>query len=88
MGEQSYLVVHQLQAHAVQCAQELQRHIRSNIHRTGVMLITSQRHIVGSHHVDFRFLAGSTRIKRGLHCPIMGKGCLLLAHHAQRMQPH
>ena len=78
VGEQTYLVVHQLNTNPMIGVQKHKGHVGSDIHGLGGILETGQRHSIGTRHIEFRLLAGCCRVKRRLHRPIVGERRFLL----------
>ena len=78
MGEETDLVVHQLQAHPMIAVGEEERQVTTNIHGLGAMLEANEIHGVSSSHIQFRLFSYRSGIEIGLHCPIMTKGHIVL----------
>ena len=84
MGEQAYLVAHQLNTHAVDGVAKGERHVATEIHRLGIVLKPHETHCVGSGDVQLRLLAHGTGIEIWFHAPIMAEGHIVLGFAAQR----
>ena len=89
--EQSDIVAHQLQAHAVIAVQQIDWHVACDEHRLGVVFKSCHTHGVGSRHVYQLLLSDGSRIKRRFQRPIVSEGNVLLCrnscqHHQQQAQ--
>ena len=78
VGEESQLVVHQLQAHAMKLVQQADGHIGPDVHGAGSILEAHERHSIGSRDSKLQVLSGCGGIEKRLQRPIMRKGRLLL----------
>ena len=87
MLEQTYLVIHNLQTHAMHLIKHYKRHITRDIHCTRVMLKACQRHGISTYNVDFHLLACSSRIKRRLHRPVVTERWFLLCPDYYQKEP-
>ena len=78
MGEQSDLVVHELQAHSVIRLKEIQRHIRPDVHGARVVLESGKVHCVSRRNVELRLLAHGCGIERRLHVEVVAESHVVL----------
>ena len=78
MGEQSELVVHKLQSYAVIGLEEIQRHIRPDVHGARVVLESGKVYCVSRRNVELRLLAHGCGIERRLHVEVVAESHVVL----------
>ena len=78
VGEQSYLVVKQRNAHAVIVFQQIQRHVRPDVHRLGIVLEPGEAHGIRRGNVQLLLLANGPGVVIRLQVPIMAERHVVL----------
>ena len=81
MGEEAYLVVHELHAYAVVELQQVERYVGAGVHRRRAVLEACHRHCVGGRYVELLLLAHSGGVERRLHGPVVREGRVVLGPH-------
>ena len=84
MGEDTNLVVHQVDARAVVAVQRIERHVAAYIERSGIVLEARQVHGIGAHHVQFRLFSHGRRVICRLHAIVMAEVRIVLCLRPQR----